>query len=869
MTAVKKQLFLIAPTVLLFAQSGMVHAEDKASSMTITTEKSNISIDVPTSMDFIFKEDGTNITPDIKIKSTTPFPVELSRIRLTSNSDWQLTNPNDFVRRINEKVLSVTAKSGRKATNFHQTEEGYDANVHELFLPNENNTSEKTISFDLQRNIMRQNDYQDAAINAQFDFTLATNESIQQNQAKIQIIDPHMNLSQDIYTESNSVYTLPTEADLQKLAEQGYTDALGVKRTALPEGIHLFGWKDLDSGEIYHDSIDLFEKGKTNYRLEPVYKVVTTFSDPTSNLYEIGLWKGLSENDLQKGIGTTSNTQIQFESLLGETVNLPHEDSSLSTHKNKGYIISGKSVTYDYNDANFYNYTPVFGANDLTACYAQTKLHIVDPNGNTIADTVITENTNLKDALSKVDLQGYGLFTLDGDSARTVYSMEDIQDTDADEHSEYAYGLKKAKEKGLLTKEEENTIYTIKAVDNLFNLDHNKLENVKELNMDNTPLNESQKASAELLSIEGSKTKVYGFVENGVYYVRPETLPSDNVLHMFNYKIQYEKLKNLETINVHNVKNDYHNNKYNPFFIALSNAKNYIIGDGFLNDIPELSYLFSNKDIENFDVTISNTPKNTTMDNMFSRSRATTLDLSRFNTSNVTNMNEMFYNIQTTTLDLSNFDTSNVTNMYRMFAGSKATTLDLSSFNTSNVTNMNSMFSESWATTLDLSSFNTSNVTNMSGMFANSQATTLNLSSFDTSKVIDMHYMFVFSQATTLDLSSFDTSNVTDMSSMFSDSQNTTLNLSSFDTSNVTNMDSMFSGSRVTTLDLSNFDTSKVENMSNMFGRTELDYLDISNFDHYETNIFSDPWTSYVHKPTTLKLAPGYDVNYFDAFKNN
>lgn len=102
---------------------------------------------------------------------------------------------------------------------------------------------------------------------------------------------------------------------------------------------------------------------------------------------------------------------------------------------------------------------------------------------------------------------------------------------------------------------------------------------------------------------------------------------------------------------------------------------------------------------------------------------------------------------------------------------------------------------------------------------------------------------------------------------MFSNSQATTLDLSSFDTSNVTNMRYMFYQSKIKTLNLSNFNTSKVTNMSNMFGATELDYLDISNFDHYETNIFNERWSQHGNKPTTLKLAPGYDANYFDAFQ--
>lgn len=78
-------------------------------------------------------------------------------------------------------------------------------------------------------------------------------------------------------------------------------------------------------------------------------------------------------------------------------------------------------------------------------------------------------------------------------------------------------------------------------------------------------------------------------------------------------------------------------------------------------------------------------------------------------------------------------------------------------------------------------------------------------------------------------------------------------------------MSYMFTRSQATTLNLSSFDTSKVTNISNMFGETTLDYLDISTFDHYETNIFRIPWHRYENKPTTLKLAPGYDVSYFDT----
>ena len=97
-------------------------------------------------------------------------------------------------------------------------------------------------------------------------------------------------------------------------------------------------------------------------------------------------------------------------------------------------------------------------------------------------------------------------------------------------------------------------------------------------------------------------------------------------------------------------------------------------------------------------------------------------NISDWNTSSVTDMNSMFYSLCGASLfngDLSNFDTSSVTDMSFMFYYAISFDGDVSNFNTSSVTNMGSMFSEASSFNRDLSNFDTSSVTNMNTMFYN------------------------------------------------------------------------------------------------------------------------------------------------------
>ena len=254
----------------------------------------------------------------------------------------------------------------------------------------------------------------------------------------------------------------------------------------------------------------------------------------------------------------------------------------------------------------------------------------------------------------------------------------------------------------------------------------------------------------------------------------------------------------------------------------------------YINNKPviSMSYMYSNSQAIDYDLSTLNTSKVTDMRRMFYKCKATTLDLSSFDTSKVTSMSGMFSGTQDISLDLSGFDTGNVTSMRSMFDSSQISSLDLQNFNTSKVTDMSAMFWNTKVNNLDLSNFNTNKVTNMSYMFARTNITELDFSNFDTSKVTTMREMFRDSKFEKLDLSNFNTGNVTDMSSMFVYNDSNLIDLTGFDTSKVTDMGSMFYDCNAIEIKgLENFNTSNLTRMGSMFGNSKAEVLDLSSFD--------------------------------------
>ena len=295
--------------------------------------------------------------------------------------------------------------------------------------------------------------------------------------------------------------------------------------------------------------------------------------------------------------------------------------------------------------------------------------------------------------------------------------------------------------------------------------------------------------------------------------------PSNSDELFYNYKncIEIKGLKNLDTINVTDMRRMFNN---------CNSLANLDVSNFNTSKVTSMSSMFNNcSSLKNLDVSKFDTSNVTNVGSMFdSCSNLTNLDVSGFDTSKVTSMYKMFYYCNNlTNLDVSGFDTSNVTDVSQMFERcSSLTNLDVSNFNTSKVTSMNSMFSScSSLKNLDVSKFDTSNVTNIGSMFDScSNLTNLDVSGFDTSNVTSMYRTFSYcNNLTNLDVSGFDTSNVTNMYMMFTSSSSLTkLDVSGFNTSKVTSMRQMFySCGSLISLDVSGFDTSKVTDMTYMF----------------------------------------------------
>ena len=211
-------------------------------------------------------------------------------------------------------------------------------------------------------------------------------------------------------------------------------------------------------------------------------------------------------------------------------------------------------------------------------------------------------------------------------------------------------------------------------------------------------------------------------------------------------------------------------------------------------------------------ITLWNTSKVTSMEELF-KDKQDFKDIPlKWNTSKVTNMSKMFsgctnlnQNIKLNTLkvtDMSNmfndcpnfnqpinFDTSRVTDMSNMFNG---------------CTNFNQQFNDFFFQKKKRENFNTTNVTNMSEMFSGCTN---------------------FNQTIT-----FNTGKVTDMSNMFNGCPNFNQPLN-FNTGNVTDMSYMFNGCTSFNRSLNNWNIDKLENYSYIFNLcNSLEELKIKDF---------------------------------------
>ena len=146
-----------------------------------------------------------------------------------------------------------------------------------------------------------------------------------------------------------------------------------------------------------------------------------------------------------------------------------------------------------------------------------------------------------------------------------------------------------------------------------------------------------------------------------------------------------------------------------------------------LNDVTDISYMFSNCEALKYISDISNlkVDKLTNISHLFSycESLESLPDISSWNTSNITDMSDLFSNciLIKSLPDISMWDTSNVTNMsYMLFNCESLSSLpDISLWKTNKVTNMSYLFfnCKALSSIPNISSWSISNLINTNGMF--------------------------------------------------------------------------------------------------------------------------------------------------------
>ncbi|BAV94195.1 BspA family leucine-rich repeat surface protein [Ichthyobacterium seriolicida] len=161
-----------------------------------------------------------------------------------------------------------------------------------------------------------------------------------------------------------------------------------------------------------------------------------------------------------------------------------------------------------------------------------------------------------------------------------------------------------------------------------------------------------------------------------------------------------------------------------------------------LEEVTNMSSMFSRAEKFNSDISKWDVSKVTNMSQMFSGATKFNSDISKWNVSKVTNMSSMFSSATKFNSDISKWDVSKVTNMSQMFSGAIAFNQDIGSWNVSNVTDMIGMFNYAIVFNQNIGSWNVSNVTNMLSMFSNATAFNQNLSSWNVPSSTSMEYMF-------------------------------------------------------------------------------------------------------------------------------
>jgi surface protein len=253
----------------------------------------------------------------------------------------------------------------------------------------------------------------------------------------------------------------------------------------------------------------------------------------------------------------------------------------------------------------------------------------------------------------------------------------------------------------------------------------------------------------------------------------------------------------------------------------------------------------------------------------------------------ITSMQRMFSNSKAKHIDLSSFVTDNVENMNYMFSNvSDVEELDFRTFNTEKLVKMNLMFeNDSSLKQLTLRQFVTSNVTGYSGMFSGcSSLEKLNLDGWDVTKAgvsgghlsgttslkeisardwilpttfdnwVSRAWGGQNSPIEKIDVTGWDVTNTQSMYGLFGDSQElkTIVGMDTWDTPNVRDISQLvLRCSKLTKLDLSGFD---------------LTNLTTANVVFYETNSLVEMITPKKYQTSTLKIQ--MNIALFDKDDN-
>ncbi|MDD3861002.1 MAG: BspA family leucine-rich repeat surface protein, partial [Bacteroidales bacterium] len=298
------------------------------------------------------------------------------------------------------------------------------------------------------------------------------------------------------------------------------------------------------------------------------------------------------------------------------------------------------------------------------------------------------------------------------------------------------------------------------------------------------------------------------------------------------------------------------------------------------DEVTNLSYMFQNASLFNYDIGSWNVSNVTNMSNMFFNAPAYNQDIGNWDVSNVTNMSGMFganYEISSTfNQNIGNWDVSNVTNMSNMFYLDTSFNQDIGSWNVINVTNMSNIFGYAFMFNQDISNWNVSNVTNMNFMFCGASSFDQNIGNWDVSNVTNMQDMFNYATSFNQDIGNWDVSNVTNMQDMFNYATSFNQDIGNWDVSNVVDMSRMFMNASEFNQDIGSWNVSNVTMMQQMFDNASVFNYDIGNWDmsnvlyiygmFRNTNEFNQDIGNWDVSNTTDMWAMFYDASSFNQY---